>query len=239
MVYCAWIDFTSQKSRQKSYFLCQPTVFLLVLVSYAYIFSIKPNQCDRVLGCIRFLVFWRVHNVRVSFMFWMWGGGTIVCVYIRCIEYIVHLSCRRRSPCMCLHHTPARGSRAQPCPDTIYTRATHEWTGPWVPRPRSNQRLVNQSLAGRFGQRRAPPPGRQPMGCTQNVGTWIRAHVDARKVPRERASKDKPMNGRAERESWGWTPRCCSSYGLSIDGLVVSKWEIEPLTRLSGSCCFF
>lgn len=33
-----------------------------------------------------------------------------------------------------------------------------------------------------------PPPGRRPMGCAQNVGTWIPAHVDARKVAREKSS---------------------------------------------------
>ncbi|KAF7663605.1 hypothetical protein LDENG_00205470 [Lucifuga dentata] len=65
----------------------------------------------------------------------------------------------------------------------------------------SNQQLVRQSLAGNIRQWHASSSGWQPMEYAQNVGTWIRAHVDARKLPKERASKDTPTNRRLYRES--------------------------------------
>lgn len=165
-------------------------------------------------------------RVLLCFWGWAWGGGSINTVYIKCTERTEHLSGRRRSACVCLHPLAVV---EQPCP-TPYTRAAHEWAGPWVPGPPPNQRLVKQSLAGRVSQWRTPRSGRRPIECAQNVGTWIRAHVDARKLPRERASKDtnRRAAGRclcvreAERRSWGWAPRCCSSDGVCIDGSVVS-----------------
>lgn len=116
----------------------------------------------------------------------VWGDMVVNAVYIKCIEHTAHLSVRRRRACVCLHPLAVV---KQPCP-TPCTRATHEWAGPWVSGPQSNQRLVKQPLAGGVSQWRAPPSGRQPIECAQNVGTWIPAHVDARKLPRERASKD-------------------------------------------------
>lgn len=81
--------------------------------------------------------------------------------------------------------TPAPVVR-QPGP-TPCTRATHEWAWPRVPRAPSNQRLPKRPLAGRVGQWRAPPGSRRPMECAEKLGTWIPAHVAARKLSREGA----------------------------------------------------
>lgn len=106
--------------------------------------------------------------------------------------------------------TPAPVVR-QPGPSP-YTRATHEWAGLWVPRRRSNQRLLKQPLAGRVDQWLAPPGSRRPMECAKKLGTWIPAHVAARKLSREGA--------RAATSAWTygwsvWKSRCCPHWCFS------------------------
>ena len=120
-----------------------------------------------------------------------------------------------RIACMCLHRTAVVRARS---PGSVHRAHGRHMSGqaPWVPGPASNQRRVMRSLAGSVGQWRAPLPGREPMGCAQNVGTWICAHVVARKAEREGASGVTRRSRRAE--SGCWETRRWSGFGLSTDG---------------------
>lgn len=132
--------------------------------------------------------------------------------------YIYHRA--SLSPCVHVFTFAGCSRAALPRQHTLWT---HEWAGPSGPEFLNLQSATSTAISGWGNQpiARAAEISRQPLGWVYNAGTWIHAHVDARKRRREEGGSGKAWKrGRAARlcQSGGWALRWCSSDGMRTDG---------------------